>query len=379
MTIPHNYCVSCDEVCDDHPSVCTVCGSRLESLPESMQQSRERQLEQNRVSNSLAVPPNLIAQIRESTEQLSTLLQGLQRDVNTAQMTQQELLVSMQTLRESMEGGIPDHLLNPSTGVPEHGRPTAVNALKELTRIRLEKNTAFFHQAELTIARNEELRQPEVKLEGVPGEFGPLEGYLLKDAVLVVADPRTGKGGALSETCQNSIRQASGQSVVVYFERGDGVTFVQKAILAERAGANAVVIGNNQEHPWPYTMKDSKKEAEQLNLSIPVFMVKQRYGREILSRVRTAPKRTPVCSVCIKNDTSSRSCVICTDSFGEGQTVVRLPSCGHVFHDECATKWLERHNTCPYCRCELPTDDPEYEAERRRASTTNTEWGDFYR
>ena len=24
--------------------------------------------------------------------------------------------------------------------------------------------------------------------------------------------------------------------------------------------------------------------------------------------------------------------------------------CGHIFHDECISKWLERSPTCPYCR-----------------------------
>ena len=36
-----------------------------------------------------------------------------------------------------------------------------------------------------------------------------------------------------------------------------------------------------------------------------------------------------------------------------------------MFHSDCVTKWLEIHNTCPLCRFELPTDDPNYERERK--------------
>ena len=56
-------------------------------------------------------------------------------------------------------------------------------------------------------------------------------------------------------------------------------------------------------------------------------------------------------------------CSICLMQIDEGQDTILLP-CGHMFHDECSTKWLKIHNTCPLCRFELPTDDAEYERER---------------
>ncbi|KAL4309213.1 hypothetical protein GQ457_01G001300 [Hibiscus cannabinus] len=52
-------------------------------------------------------------------------------------------------------------------------------------------------------------------------------------------------------------------------------------------------------------------------------------------------------------------CAICMDEFEEGTQVMQMP-CKHLYHKDCLFPWLELHNSCPVCRHELPTDDPDY-------------------
>ena len=66
------------------------------------------------------------------------------------------------------------------------------------------------------------------------------------------------------------------------------------------------------------------------------------------------------------------TCSICLMDITEGQKTILLP-CGHMFHDDCVTKWLNLHNTCPLCRFELPTDDPEYEKKRNERNNQRNE------
>ncbi|KAF0911635.1 hypothetical protein E2562_011643 [Oryza meyeriana var. granulata] len=52
-------------------------------------------------------------------------------------------------------------------------------------------------------------------------------------------------------------------------------------------------------------------------------------------------------------------CSVCMDDFHLGAAAKQLP-CKHVFHKDCILPWLDLHSSCPVCRFELPTDDPDY-------------------
>jgi len=44
-------------------------------------------------------------------------------------------------------------------------------------------------------------------------------------------------------------------------------------------------------------------------------------------------------------------CAICLEEVGEGEAVKMIAYCKHVFHADCIDRWLEKHVTCPVCRC----------------------------
>lgn len=39
--------------------------------------------------------------------------------------------------------------------------------------------------------------------------------------------------------------------------------------------------------------------------------------------------------------------------------------CSHVFHKACLTRWLQRHNSCPYCRAQIESSCPYYNAAHK--------------
>nr|CAD7438727.1 unnamed protein product [Timema bartmani] len=61
---------------------------------------------------------------------------------------------------------------------------------------------------------------------------------------------------------------------------------------------------------------------------------------------------------------SDDKCPVCLKLHSLGEVVKVLP-CNHSFHSACILPWLEKTNSCPLCRHQLPTDDEDYEAYRK--------------
>uniref|UniRef100_A0A8C1BJX1 E3 ubiquitin-protein ligase RNF181 n=1 Tax=Cyprinus carpio carpio TaxID=630221 RepID=A0A8C1BJX1_CYPCA len=78
----------------------------------------------------------------------------------------------------------------------------------------------------------------------------------------------------------------------------------------------------------------------------------------------------PIVIISSEQADKALKCPVCLLEFEEQETVREMP-CKHLFHTGCILPWLSKTNSCPLCRLELPTDNPDYEEfkkdkERRR-------------
>lgn len=65
-------------------------------------------------------------------------------------------------------------------------------------------------------------------------------------------------------------------------------------------------------------------------------------------------------NVKVSGKDTAGQCAVCKDEFEAGKYAKRMP-CTHMYHADCILPWLAQHNSCPVCRYEMPTDDPEYD------------------
>mmetsp|Transcript_28692 Transcript_28692/g.32902 ORF Transcript_28692/g.32902 Transcript_28692/m.32902 type:complete len:483 (+) Transcript_28692:292-1740(+) len=464
-----NWCEICQEACSQHPTICSVCGTTLTMRTPTASTNDDS------ITTTDTTNERLLNDMRHASRDLHHILGNLRGQVQDLDNLTRDILQQ----QEDGNLGLPPEAWDPhhSTSGPS-SRPTSKKILNKIPRFILNNKSTLFRQAKLQInsnltpndgtstvasimstipaafecTENDSVRittENHINFDCVVGEFGPVEEYMFNMEALVHASPLTGKGGLSEETKtqitylrQNSsqrptddngdnktksvgIGTASAAKVVLFMGRGDGLTFVQKVLMAQEAGAAAVIIGNNTSTPWPYVMKDSKGEAEKNGrVFIPVVMIKEVNAQQILRMfekqkqmvlelekrkqstsplpipkqiIITKEKSTgqqqtpPRCSqiqqkqrqqpnrhnchlLCnLQIATQSSDCAVCCEQLENSEKVLVVPGCGHIFHEACALAWLQSHNTCPYCRKELPTDDPEYERERRlRQQRTNS-------
>ena len=53
------------------------------------------------------------------------------------------------------------------------------------------------------------------------------------------------------------------------------------------------------------------------------------------------------------DDDGERVCSICLIDFNNGEKLIQLPICKHLFHGECVKRWLQENSLCPYCRSDI--------------------------
>ena len=63
------------------------------------------------------------------------------------------------------------------------------------------------------------------------------------------------------------------------------------------------------------------------------------------------------------NNYKDITCNICLEGFVLGN-ILRILECQHAFHENCIITWLKSRNTCPVCRHELESNDPNYERRK---------------
>lgn len=116
-------------------------------------------------------------------------------------------------------------------------------------------------------------------------------------------------------------------------------------------------------------MRDRANEANG-EIHIPVCIIRT----EDMDRVISASKSNASFRYRVKH--VDPECPICQEEYTSDSVLLKLP-CRHVFDEKCIEAWVNKQNTCPLCRFQLPTDDGERTssfADDEAAAATWREW-----
>eukprot|EP00931_Biecheleriopsis_adriatica_P021957 TRINITY_DN14220_c0_g1_i1.p1 TRINITY_DN14220_c0_g1~~TRINITY_DN14220_c0_g1_i1.p1 ORF type:complete len:173 (-),score=25.24 TRINITY_DN14220_c0_g1_i1:104-622(-) len=85
------------------------------------------------------------------------------------------------------------------------------------------------------------------------------------------------------------------------------------------------------------------------------------FRRQALRRAGCRRGRGPYGSA-EEASSSQTLCPVCLEPFKEGERLLQLPSCGHLFHRNCLEPWMARRGSCPSCRA--PVDAAMHAAQQ---------------
>lgn len=228
-------------------------------------------------------------------------------------------------------------------------RAISTDYLKTMGMVKLDSRRSLLYECVLSIG--------PLRIYGTLSEFSPLpnnDNNNLTFNQAILGDPIEGDKTKLNNENELIISNNNNAKALI-LKRGK-ISFVQKALLAQKSGANLLIIIQSFAI-WPFVCQDSTSELKEsgVELTIPVI-ISQEDGvlveRIILESI--AREHQSLSSGELKIAKGNEDCSICMDNMKEGDTLLRLPCGKHVFHATCIEGWLKEHNTCPLCRHAMP-------------------------
>lgn len=211
--------------------------------------------------------------------------------------------------------------VNPSRGLPLRSRPG--------------NNPGLPHVMEVLSALFQHMQAPQV-LQGAPSDVQDEAGGRTRGTDAGPFHPMQVIQGQM----QNVL---GGGNIEIFFDNGTGT-------------GPRRLAGNLGDYFWGPGLDQL---IQQLAENDP-----NRYGAPPASK--SAVEAMPTISITEEHlATDAAQCAVCKDAFEVGAEARQMP-CKHIYHSDCILPWLAQHNSCPVCRYEMPTEDPDYDQTRAR-------------